>query len=246
MNYKRHYENLITRAKGRIYNKDDYTERHHIVPRCMGGSDDRSNLVNLYAREHFVAHQLLVKIYPAINGLVYALVKMLSEKDYHKGRINNRLYRWIKQRNNILQSKPKKDKPWSEKRRLAYLENPPKQSESANIARRKKLLGLKNSTGMEGHNHTRESKDKISKSQLNKMKDSPRTIYAWLKSPNGDEIHFGPLSHECKKYNLILEYVSDLCKGHKNLYKGWTFLRLSTDIEKKDKIQNLRLQGLMI
>lgn len=38
-----------------------YTERHHIVPRFCGGSNEASNLVRLTARNHFIAHLLLVK-----------------------------------------------------------------------------------------------------------------------------------------------------------------------------------------
>lgn len=41
----------------------EYTERHHIVPRCMGGSDSNDNLVTLSAKEHYVAHHLLYKHY---------------------------------------------------------------------------------------------------------------------------------------------------------------------------------------
>jgi hypothetical protein len=57
MNYKMHYERLISRAAGRKV--DGYTEKHHITPRCMGGTDDKSNIAILTASEHFVAHQLL-------------------------------------------------------------------------------------------------------------------------------------------------------------------------------------------
>lgn len=36
-----------------------YTETHHIIPLCMNGLDNKSNLVELTAREHFIAHKLL-------------------------------------------------------------------------------------------------------------------------------------------------------------------------------------------
>lgn len=41
----------------------EYYERHHIVPRSMGGSDRKSNIVSLTAREHYLAHWLLYKIH---------------------------------------------------------------------------------------------------------------------------------------------------------------------------------------
>jgi hypothetical protein len=36
-----------------------YYEKHHILPRSMGGDNSKENLVNLTAREHFLAHWLL-------------------------------------------------------------------------------------------------------------------------------------------------------------------------------------------
>lgn len=62
MNYKDHYDKLIYKAKMRT-EINQYTENHHIIPRCMGGTDTKDNLVRLTAREHFIAHQLLYKEY---------------------------------------------------------------------------------------------------------------------------------------------------------------------------------------
>ena len=42
---------------------DAYYELHHIVPKWMGGSDSKDNLVLLTAREHYLAHYLLFKHY---------------------------------------------------------------------------------------------------------------------------------------------------------------------------------------
>lgn len=43
--------------------KHGYYELHHIKPRSFGGTDDKENLVKLTAREHFICHWLLVKMY---------------------------------------------------------------------------------------------------------------------------------------------------------------------------------------
>ncbi len=40
----------------------DYFESHHIIPRALGGSNEKPNLVLLTAREHFVVHWLLTKM----------------------------------------------------------------------------------------------------------------------------------------------------------------------------------------
>jgi len=94
MNYKLHYERLIERAKDRKL--DCYTESHHIVPKSMNGNDDKDNLVNLTAREHFVAHILLVKIYPEHKGLINAVNMMTVTSD--KIVRNNRMYGWLKEK----------------------------------------------------------------------------------------------------------------------------------------------------
>jgi hypothetical protein len=95
MNYLLHYQNLINRAKNRILS--EYTESHHIIPRCLGGSDDAENLVKLTPEEHYVAHQLLIKIHPDSMKLINAAIMMCVEsKD--NSRPNNKLFGWLRRR----------------------------------------------------------------------------------------------------------------------------------------------------
>ena len=49
---------LVNRGRFNIP-QGQYRERHHIIPRCKGGSDEEQNLIDLYANEHFIAHKLL-------------------------------------------------------------------------------------------------------------------------------------------------------------------------------------------
>lgn len=61
MNHRKIYDQLISK---RISNPaTGYTERHHILPRALGGTDDPTNLVVLTGREHWIAHLLLYKIH---------------------------------------------------------------------------------------------------------------------------------------------------------------------------------------
>jgi len=57
--YKLWYDSIINTAKNRKL--EEYVEKHHIIPRCVGGTDDESNIVELSAREHFICHRLLPK-----------------------------------------------------------------------------------------------------------------------------------------------------------------------------------------
>lgn len=56
--YLRWYETLIERA---CLREIAVGERHHIVPKCLGGGNEKSNIVKLTYREHFLAHWLLTK-----------------------------------------------------------------------------------------------------------------------------------------------------------------------------------------
>ena len=77
--YTKCYFKLIETAKVRML--DGYTERHHIIPRCLGGSNDQTNLVDLTAREHFICHLLLTKMHDN-KRLGLALTSMRSSTRY--------------------------------------------------------------------------------------------------------------------------------------------------------------------
>lgn len=55
--YTNWYNNIIDNAKNRVL--DGYKERHHIIPKSLGGTDDEFNLVYLTAKEHYIVHLLL-------------------------------------------------------------------------------------------------------------------------------------------------------------------------------------------
>jgi hypothetical protein len=59
--YSKWYNNLIHKAqlRGSI---QGYKETHHIIPRSFGGDNIKSNVVQLTAREHYIAHALLWKM----------------------------------------------------------------------------------------------------------------------------------------------------------------------------------------
>lgn len=78
MDYEFQYFKLI-RVHGSFSRPlDGYFERHHVIPKCMGGTDDIRNLSYLSARCHLLAHWLLMKAYPEIKGLKLAYTTMCS------------------------------------------------------------------------------------------------------------------------------------------------------------------------
>lgn len=79
--HRKSYNSLIERAKIRGLNKnklEGYYEKHHILPKCLGGTNTKDNLVLLTAREHMIAHMLLQKMYPDNHKILNAVIALLS------------------------------------------------------------------------------------------------------------------------------------------------------------------------
>lgn len=91
MNYQLIYTNLIEKARNRGLNKKSLnyqTEKHHIIPKCLNGTNDLVNLVLLTPKEHYVAHHLLSKIYPNHVGcfMAYRMMCIMDSADTHRGK----------------------------------------------------------------------------------------------------------------------------------------------------------------
>lgn len=98
MNYKRIYKLLIKKVRDRKV-APPVVERHHIRPRCLGGSNSPRNLALLTPEEHYVAHQLLVKLHPKNRKLIWAALTMTGTGNGKgNGRGGNKLYGWLKRK----------------------------------------------------------------------------------------------------------------------------------------------------
>lgn len=162
MNYQRHYDLLIERARTRTLS--GYCEEHHIIPKCLGGSNLPENLVLLTAEEHFVAHQLLVKMHPGNGKLLWAISAMRNATG--KMVRNNKMYGWLRKRFAEYISQVSKGRTASpetrEKQRLAKL-------------------------GKKRGPHSPETKQKMSEASKGKPKsDKHKSLY--VESKNGDKI----------------------------------------------------------
>jgi hypothetical protein len=101
MNYKNIYYKIIENAKKETENGNRYVgyyEKHHILPKSLGGSNNENNLVKLTAREHFICHWLLIKMYKKGTEERYKMLCALwrmnnngskSQKEHY---INSRAY----------------------------------------------------------------------------------------------------------------------------------------------------------
>ena len=103
MNYQKVYESIIQKAtsENRIKickNQESYAyyENHHILPKCLGGNDNKENLVLLTAREHFICHKILCEVYPENEKLRYAFWAMCNQRVNRDYIVSSRDYEYAK------------------------------------------------------------------------------------------------------------------------------------------------------
>lgn len=84
MDYQKIYSAFIAQRKTIAESLTGYCEVHHILPRSMGGSDDKDNLVRLTPEDHFFAHLLLAKIHG--GKMCSALFILMQTSKFHYGR----------------------------------------------------------------------------------------------------------------------------------------------------------------
>jgi len=90
--YLSRYTKFITWYKTKFTYISGYYEKHHIIPKCMGGTDDAENIVLLPSRAHFIAHALLHKAYPEHTGLAHAFAMMAVNNHNQHRSFSSRLY----------------------------------------------------------------------------------------------------------------------------------------------------------
>jgi len=90
--YTRWYYSIIQQAQIRTLPTDVYSEKHHIIPKSLGGNNGSDNLVKLTAREHFICHRLLSKMVTDVNKrkMTFAIWSMVNQ-DHSKQRLRHKV-----------------------------------------------------------------------------------------------------------------------------------------------------------
>lgn len=97
--YTKLYYLIILNAisQERFKNKYVYYESHHIIPKSLGGSNDKNNLVLLTAREHYICHALLVKMTDGDNRRrMFFALRQMSNCNKTNRRYTSKLYANLK------------------------------------------------------------------------------------------------------------------------------------------------------
>jgi 5-methylcytosine-specific restriction endonuclease McrA len=124
MDYQKIYDKLCENGQ-KPRQLDGYVEKHHIIPKCLGGSNGKDNLTTLTYREHYVAHLILCKLYPKHRGIQYAFLCMLRKQPTGERLLTSRMFDVIK-------------KNFSKFKKLyCTIENPGKSQKSRDASRKR-------------------------------------------------------------------------------------------------------------
>jgi len=116
--YTNWYYEIIHNAQNRI--ATGYIEKHHIIPRSLGGSNELSNIVRLTAREHYICHYLLTKMTTSKDKIkMFHALRFLNANN----KKSSRIYEYIKinlfSKNNIEMSIKRSAMPAEVKKKIS-------------------------------------------------------------------------------------------------------------------------------
>lgn len=207
------YYSIIQTAQSREI-ADTISEKHHILPRSLGGTDDDVNLVLLTPREHFICHKLLPKFTTGRNRykMIRAHVLMSGNSKYSSRVYETFRKEFVKQRS--LDMKGNKNPMFGADR-----------------------SGHKNT--FFGKKHSQETKDKISKSKKGVSIDIPaftkehKQNLSKAAKKNATKYKF-----EHKDGSIFIGSTGDLSRlvgsktaeswklvnGHYKTHKGWRYI----------------------
>ena len=186
MTYEEFIQDILN-TRGRFACGEEYHEKHHIIPKCMGGTNEDENLIDLFAREHFEAHRLLALENPDNDSLVYAwhMMALAFNKNQERYIITSDEYEEAK----IALSKLRLGKPLSneviekisntQKERLKDPENHPFYGKHHSENARKKISDAAKERYKNPENHpmygkhlSEETKEKLSESHKNPSEET--------------------------------------------------------------------------
>jgi hypothetical protein len=202
MNYKTIYITLMDRAKYRTIT--GYREKHHIQPKCMGGNDDPENIVSLTAEEHYLAHLLLVKIYPENNKLIFAAKMMTVSSSGHIR--SNKLYGWLRRKAAIASSESQKGKSYGNKFK-------------------KGQIGWSRGKKLGSYSDERKNNMKKPKTTTINMK-KPKSTTINMKKPKSDDHKNSISAAKSKKYYILFD-INGVSSIFENIKQACIFCGLS-------------------
>ena len=198
------YFSIIEHSRDR--NISGYTEKHHIIPKSLGGTNEQSNLVKLSAREHYICHVLLTRMTTGKNKskMVHAasaFITWASSRHDRKIKINSKIFQTLKElrQQNLIEemSKPENKKKSSDGAKQLWANDEYKKEASV----KRKLLW----------------KDSA---YLEKMKDRKRTF----KQVSICGIEYPSLKEAAIQLNLDPTTISKRCSSNHERFADWNYI----------------------
>lgn len=191
------YFRIINNAKQRKLQKALYYERHHIIPRSLGGDNSYDNIATLTAREHFIVHLLLPKF--------------LESKD-HQYRLSWALARFCNKSKHAITSRQYD----TIRSTLSELQRDRKHRPESILKMRECKLGNKNpSYGKPG---TRLGTKSPSTSAMNVVRKSKTWI---VETPAGERLTIQRLRSFCQENNLNYMRMMEVAGGRQRQHRGY-------------------------
>lgn len=166
MNYKLIYDNIIKKYKELNLIKSRLTETHHIIPKCVGGTNNKDNLIVVPTRVHYILHLLLWKIkdftkeqHNKLTSALFCMSKLSINKERRrKFKFNSVLYEKYSNERRKIQSE--KCKQWGSV-----------------------TPGIHFTKGHLGHKHSEEARKKMSKKRKPSNKFGRKKKWFWAYNP---------------------------------------------------------------
>lgn len=232
MNYQSIYDNICIRGQSRILS--GYKEVHHVIPRCMGGSDDIDNLTSLSAKEHFIVHRILCKLYPDDDKLKSALFFMTNMNHGHI--TSSRIFEELRvahgrKMRKLHTGKTQTPEHKAKRKMFGQGQSQPMipsflgrtHTNETKIKISQKKLGC--ISPFKGKTHTQESNDKNRQAHLGKKHTDAQILnqsktYEVI-SPLGVKSIIVNLTKFCRERGLAQGNMANVSKGIKSHCKGW-------------------------
>lgn len=220
--YTKWYFQIIEKAK--VSSIGGYTENHHIIPKSLGGINDKENIVKLSAKAHYVCHLLLVKMVSKpkhIRSMMYALVRFKTTHSKNK-RFTGATYQYLKEK--FSKQMSGENNPFYGKGHLISGQKNPffgkhhTQKVKDLISKSSKRFCGENNP-FYGKHHSKEAREKLSKCR----KDSKRSSGPYmLISPEGEKYFVTEgIKSFCEEHQLTMCCVINAARKNQKT-KGWT------------------------
>lgn len=235
--YYKQYNKLIDKCiqmESEGYPNDMYTEVHHILPKCMGGTNKKNNLVRMPVRYHLFAHIFLMKAYPSNPSLIYAANRMLSFngnslenrepiiKNFStiliseiRSNLSNERSKRMKGKNHPLYGTHHSEETKDKIRRARLGTKMPPASAELRRKRSENAKGVKN--GMFGKHLAESTKKKI----LELRKEGKAGHFSKVQGPDGTI--YKSVKDAAKSMGVSRHKITDLAKRHPE--SGWKYYK---------------------